>query len=123
VAYLRGQASGAELSVTAAGAALGMVTVGGGYGKAARLASDYTNVTKRSARVWNRATQVNADQFTEGLLGSGYARTVHADGIVNFTKGDRRYVLRGPERSNSGWTADVYIDGVLTGKLRLDRSP
>ena len=36
IRYLRGKASGAELSVTAAGAAAGVVGFGGGYGRAAR---------------------------------------------------------------------------------------
>lgn len=35
--FVRGNASAAELGVTAAGAALGLVSVGGGLGKAARL--------------------------------------------------------------------------------------
>jgi uncharacterized protein RhaS with RHS repeats len=38
VAYLRGQASGAELSVTAAGVGVGVLAVGGGYGVASRRA-------------------------------------------------------------------------------------
>jgi hypothetical protein len=38
VNFLRGKASSTELAVTAAGVGVGLVSVGGGYGKAARLA-------------------------------------------------------------------------------------
>jgi hypothetical protein len=38
VAYLRGRASATELGVTAVGAAIGVVSVGGGLGRAGRLA-------------------------------------------------------------------------------------
>jgi RHS repeat-associated protein len=37
IAYLRGRASRAELGVTAAGAALGIVSTGGGFGRAGRV--------------------------------------------------------------------------------------
>lgn len=94
-----------------------------GSGKLAReagdLASDYVNVTRRGARVWNRATSVGAGDFGEGLVSAGFQRTTRADGIDVFTHGNRRYVVRGPERSNSGWTADVYIDDAMVGKIRL----
>jgi RHS repeat-associated protein len=94
-----------------------------GSGRLAReagdLASDYVNVTRRSARVWNRATNVGAGDFGAGLVESGFERTTRADGISVFTNGNRRYVVRGPERSNSGWTADVYVDDEMVGKIRL----
>jgi len=96
-----------------------------GSGKFAReavgAASTHVDVTKRNARVWNRATNVDAARFGEGLIESGFERWSHADGIVRYTKGDQRYVVRGPERSNSGWTAGVYECGELRGKIRRGR--
>ncbi len=96
-----------------------------GSGRLARegasAASQYVDITSRRARVWNRATDLTPAQFGENLMQSGFAKSSPADGIEVFTKENRRYVLRGPEHSNSGWTADVYIDDRLEGKIRLER--
>ncbi len=104
------------------------VTIAGtilGSGKLAREAvgavSTYADVTKRGSRFWNRATNVDAVQFGQGLTESGFARVNRAGGITIYTKGDRRYVVRGPERSSSGSSADVYIRDELQGKIRLGR--
>ena len=87
----------------------------------ARAASNFVDITRRGARVWNRATDVGPAEFGENLVKSGFAQTTRSEGIDVFTRGDRRYVVRSTERSNSGWTADVYVKDELVGKIRLGR--
>jgi uncharacterized protein RhaS with RHS repeats len=112
-------------SIGAGGVAATFIGTIAGSGKLAReavgAASAYVEITKRGARVWNRATDVDAAKFGENLVESGFKQTSRSDGITIYTKGDRRYVVRGPERSNSGWTADVYSGDELQGKIRLGR--
>ncbi|HEY0928371.1 MAG TPA: RHS repeat-associated core domain-containing protein [Gemmatimonas sp.] len=112
-------------SIGIGGAAATLVGTIAGSGKLARevtgVASTYSSITRRSARVWNRATNVDAVRFGENLIESGFERSGHVDGIVKYTKGNQRYIVRGPERSNSGWTADVYFGDDLQGKIRLGR--
>jgi len=93
--------------------------------RAQGAASGYADITRRSrgkASVWNRATDVPASEFGDNLLEAGFKRTSPEEGIQVFTRGDRKYVTRGPEHSGHGWTADVFIDGEQVGKIRLGGS-
>ena len=62
VAYMRGRASKAELAVTAAGVAAGVVTVGGGIGRAAR------ETVLESGTVWRAGTSMRARAVDQGRL-------------------------------------------------------
>jgi YD repeat-containing protein len=84
-----------------------------------RITSEYTDITAgRSVR--NIKTDVEKAEFEANLVESGYAQTLSKDGKADiFTKGDKTYTVR--DESNAGFpTADVYVNGTRTTKIRLN---
>jgi hypothetical protein len=79
IAYLRGDASGAELGVTAAGVGLGVLALGGGYGRASReaLQSGFRGVTNVSEQA---AFQSLAEGVRPGrgvTIAGGHSKAAH----------------------------------------------
>jgi Rhs family protein len=83
-----------------------------------RITSEYTDITARNS-IRNIKTDVEKAEFEANLLDSGYVKTLSKDGKADiFTKGDKTYTVR--DESNAGYpTADVYINGAKTTKIRL----
>jgi hypothetical protein len=73
--YARGKASGAELSVTAAGVGAGIVGFGGGYGRAARGAIGFAEGLGKTAFTPNRLQHASRHLTDAGLLPNWSKRT------------------------------------------------
>jgi len=88
--YLRGDASGGDLALTASGAAVGVVAFGGGAGRAARLAA-------------NRAKGLAAEAAVRGAFDIG---------------GKANIIVNGRRRIPDGLTDDVLSEVKnVTGRL------
>src|SRR6266702_332901 len=83
-----------------------------------RITSEYEDITAANS-IRNIKTDVEKAEFEANLVESGYAQALSKDGKADiFTKGDKRYTIR--DESNAGFpTADVYINGTKTIKIRL----
>jgi uncharacterized protein RhaS with RHS repeats len=100
VNYLRGRASGRDLSVTAGGALLGTVVFGGGLGRAGRSALQSPDAMSSAARAHDRA----------GYTRAGRALTKHASGQRGGSAFPR--LAGGVDQVNA--TAHGIVDDILT---------
>lgn len=98
--YLRGRASGRDLSITAGGALLGTVTFGGGLGRAGRKALESLDAMSDAARAVDR----------QGYTRAGGAWTKHASG----QRGASAFpALRG-NADEINAAAQGFVDDILT---------
>jgi RHS repeat-associated protein len=82
--------------------------------------SRYDDVTTGRS-IPNRATNVSRAEFGKNLEAKGFAKTVSKDGKVTiFEKGGVKYTVRETAKSTGGPTAEVFKDGKLLGKIRLE---
>ncbi len=104
------------LAGAARGAASGVVDDAEGS------ASSYVDRTNPSS-VWNRYTNVTAEQFADNLKANGWSsRAAPSNPAVTLFENDgARYALRQSAGSYPGWTANYYSDpnSGLSLKLRL----
>ena len=100
--------------------------VGRFFGKAeetvetgAKLSRYEDMTTGRS--VVNRGTNVSRAELGKNLEANGFAKTVSKDGKVTiFEKDGLKYTVRGSAKSTGGPTAEVFKDGKLVAKIRLE---
>jgi hypothetical protein len=81
--------------------------------------SDYIDVTK-SKRTHNRETDVTRTDFENNLMKEGFTKSTSKDGKANiFEKGDTKYTTRPTSKSTGGPSAEVYVNGSLKLKIRM----
>ncbi len=83
IAYLRGEASGAELGATALGAALGVVAVGGGLGKASRMGL-------RAAESWGNSRTLSRHFSDHGADFGAKSADEYANMASDFLRNSQR---------------------------------
>jgi RHS repeat-associated protein len=82
--------------------------------------SRYDDVTTGRS-VANRATNVSRGDFAKNLESNGFTKTVSKDAKVTiFQKDGVKYTLRDTAKSTGGPTAEVFKDGKLVAKIRLE---
>lgn len=101
VRFLRGRASRRDLAVTAAGAGIGVVGFGGGYGRAARGAFEVLDDLSAAAQVADRG----------GLTRAGRALTKHAEGQ---RAGSRAFPCLSGSADEINAAAQNIVDDILT---------
>ena len=107
---------------------MGVLTpfVGGGLlGKLDDLPSfsRYEDVTKGRS-VPNHATDVSRVDFGRNLEANGFSKSTSQDGTVAiYQKDNMKYTVRDTSSSTGGPTAEVFKDGELVGKIRLEALP
>jgi RHS repeat-associated protein len=85
----------------------------------ARSASRYDDVT-RGGSIENRATNVSRADFGKNLESQGFGKSVSKDGKVTiYQKDGVKYTIRDTSKSG-GPTAEVFKDGKLIRKIRLE---
>jgi RHS repeat-associated protein len=82
--------------------------------------SRYEDVTSGRS-VANRATNASRADFGKNLEANGFTKSVSKDGKVTiFQKDAIKYTIRDTAKSTGGPTAEVFKDGKLLQKIRLE---
>lgn len=100
----------------------GAIAKSGSLRKAANAYSEYRDISKPRAKVENRATDVKRSDFENNLQDSGFTKSQSRDGqVTNFESGNIKYTVRDKANSHDSSTADAFVDGQKTTKIRLKR--
>jgi RHS repeat-associated protein len=117
-AVVGGLAVAAEGAILGASGATSLINQKGRV-NAEGNSSKYENSTNKNSE-HNRSTDVKKEQFGKNLEDSGYSKSQSQDGkVTNFEKGEKKYSLRDNAKSTQGPSADVYVGGERTTKIRL----